>query len=264
MKELASRPEFPALYQLMPPPSEPFLWDTTQGARLARKSPYEADMATRLGLVPENVESARRFHAALDVERKPPNLDYFCFVGTRQPTFGNVQGELEAAAPSVKGVEISDAGDGTVPSWSASFPGMQQLAVGGEHGTLYQVLEVQRTIGALLGKDGVLAGLAEEYRISLSTQVAGPEQRLSAMLLSRVPHDFMEAEIVVTKLAAANGQPIAPAEVAARTVHYKGAPIDALSFVLMAPKYPGVYSYSLRSGGKTLTERAVELLVQAQ
>jgi phospholipase A1 len=266
VKAIASRPEFPALYQLMPPPGEPFLWDTTPDARLADKSPYDEAVMVRLGLSAANVESARSFHAALDVARRPAGVPYFCFVGTRQPTLANVQGAFTGADTRVRGVEVSDAGDGTVPSWSASFAGMQQLAVGGEHGTLYQVPEVQRTMGALLGKAGVLAiGLAPEYRLTLSVQVAVPEQRLQLAILGRQPHARIEAQVVVEKLAGTDGAPLAaPVEVARHPVTYSGADVDSLSLVVAAPKYAGIYAYSLRSQGARLTEEDAQLLVQNQ
>jgi hypothetical protein len=257
----------------MPPPSEPFLWDTTQGQCLAARSPYDQAVAQRLGLNSANVESARAFHAALDVARRPAHVQYFCFVGTRQPTIANVQGAFprdgqpaNGGALRVDGIDLPDAGDGTVPSWSASFAGMQQLAVGGEHGSLYQVPEVQRTVGALLGKDGVLAvGLVPEYRLTLSVQVAVPEQALQVLLLARQPHGEVRAEVLVTKLAGSDGKALAaPAELARHPLAYNGAPVASLSLVVPAPKFAGIYAYSLQAGGVTLSEQDAQLLVQNQ
>ena len=118
VKELANKKDFPALYQLMPSEAEPFVWNIDPEARLDPVSVYAKEVAKMLELSRDNLDSAKAFHAKLDVEKRPKAVQYFCFVGTRQSTIGNVQGNFAQLAPSPRGVEIADGGDGTVPSWS--------------------------------------------------------------------------------------------------------------------------------------------------
>ncbi|MGE4242665.1 lipase/acyltransferase domain-containing protein [Ramlibacter sp.] len=262
VKEIASHPDFPALYQLLPPPSEPFLWDTSADSRLAHRSPYDDEVAGRLGLSAANVASAREFHAALDVARRPPHIDYFCFVGTRHATLSHARADFASTTLDPRGVFADDSGDGTVPAWSAAFPGVQQLAVGGEHGTLYQDEEVCRTLAALLGKAGVLALSATALRLALSTQFARPGDAVRAVVLPRTPLSSLDAEIVVTKRAAADGRAIAEAVVARHRIRYTGAAIDSMTVVVPVPAYAGVYAFGLHAGTTLPTARPVELLVQ--
>lgn len=266
VKQLADCEEFPALYQLMPPSSEPFLWNTDPKTRLEAASPYQEDVAAMLGLVSKNLENASAFHRSLNPLNRPKGVVYFCFVGTRQSTIANVQGNF--AQPlnfRPTGVEIADGGDGTVPSWSASFIGMQQLAVGGDHGSLYKTPEVLRTLGALLGKQGVLSSEIHPdlVRISVRDEVVTPQAQEPIVLFMNTAAGTLNAELIFRKLAGSNGKRLDKStEVARLTVTYRGAPIDSLALTVKTPQYPGVYSVDLESNGASIAENKPELLVQ--
>lgn len=274
VKQIADQPEFPALYQLMPPASEPFLWNTDPGARLDPANPYQVTTAEVLGLNAANLQSAESFHAALDVANKPKTVAYFCFVGTRQNTICNVQGNFAIAnavgalnpkGPQAIGVEVSDGGDGTVPSWSASFSGMQQLAVGGDHGGLYKAPEVLRTLGALLGKQGVLSSKVHPDRVRLSVrdEVVTPEFKEPVVLFFNTPSVELQGELIVSKLTGSDGRALAtPVIVKRLQVNYQGAPIDSLALTVDAPGYAGVYELDIHSGGASIAENAPRLMVQ--
>lgn len=274
VKQLADQPEFPALYQLMPPESEPFLWNTDPAARLDPANAYQSDIAKMLGLSTVNLQSAASFHAGLDVAKKPDAVTYFCFVGTRQNTIGNVQGNFGLAGsgnvvnyrgPQSTGVEISDGGDGTVPSWSASLIGMQQLAVGGDHGGLYKVPEVLRTLGALLGKQGVLSSQMrpDQVRLSVRDEVVTPEFKEPIVLLFNTASALLQAELIVKKLTGSDGQVITTPTIAKRMpVSYQGAPIDSLTLTMESPLYAGIYELDLVSAGVSIAENKPRLMVQ--
>lgn len=267
VKELADREDFPALYQLMPPPSEPFLWNTDPDARLEPASPHEKGVAKILGLVPKNLANAATFHAALDIARRPQHVLYFCFVGTRQSTIANVQANF--AQPQhlqPAGVEIADGGDGTVPSWSSSFVGMQQLAVAGDHGTLYKTPEVLRTLGALLGKQGVLSSEInpKRVRISVRDEVVEADASEPIALFMNKARSELNAELVLRKLAGSDGAPLVnPEAMPALSVTYKGAAIDSLSLTIPSPTYPGIYEIDLLVAGASIAENKPALIVQA-
>ncbi|MCS4292214.1 pimeloyl-ACP methyl ester carboxylesterase [Comamonas sp. BIGb0152] len=91
VKRLANDPQFPALYQLLPPPTEPFLWDSNLASRLSPVDPYAPNISKKLGLSSANLEKATAFHAALNIANQPTGVDYFCFVGTRQKTVSNIR-----------------------------------------------------------------------------------------------------------------------------------------------------------------------------
>lgn len=66
--KLVSDPLYPALYQLMPSPQEPFAWDDSAGKDLLPLDIYDGATANKLGLVPQNLDSAKAFRAVLDGE----------------------------------------------------------------------------------------------------------------------------------------------------------------------------------------------------
>lgn len=263
--QVANDPNFPALYQLMPPPAEPFLWDANLASRLAPKNPHDPAVAAQLGLSTANLASAAAFHASLDVVKRPQHVDYFCFVGTRQGTISNVRFDFASAAKSLPApVETEDGGDGTVPSWSASFTGMQQLLVGGDHGSLYKPNEVLKALASLLGKGGVLAAMAVggAIRLSIRDEVVVPKQ-LEPLVLFLSSRTTLDAELVVRKLTGEDGVPLAkPAEINRSPVRYSGPAIDSMALEFTAPKYPGTYEVDIEIGFVSVAERKVMLFVQ--
>lgn len=265
VKQVANDPNFPALYQLMPPPSEPFLWDANLASRLTPKSPHDPAVAAQLGLSNVNLASAAAFHASLDVAKRPAGVDYFCFVGTRQSTISNARFDFASEAGSLPApVETDDGGDGTVPSWSASFAGMQQLLVGGDHGSLYKPIEVLKTLASLLGKGGVLAAMVvgDAVRLSVRDEVVVPKQ-VEPVVLFLSSRTALDAELVVHKLTGEDGVPLAkPAEIIRSPVRYSGPAIDSMALEFTAPKYPGTYELDIQIGGASVAERKVMLFVQ--
>jgi len=62
VKELAERPEFPSLYQLLPPPGDNFAWDDRNPSDLYK--PFSVyDHGAQLCLSAENLKSAWAFRA---------------------------------------------------------------------------------------------------------------------------------------------------------------------------------------------------------
>ncbi len=267
VRQLAERDEFPALYQLMPHDQDPFLWNTDPAARLDPVSLYKKEIAESLGLSWNNVQSAAKFHAALDVSRKPATVEYFCFVGTRQSTLGNVQADFSQPDLTPAGIEIADGGDGTVPSWSAGLTGLQQLAVGGEHGGLYKTSEVLQTLAALLGKpDALTAAMADmAVRISVRDEVVATEAPLVIVLTAEKAVVEIAGDLVINMVADAAGLPITPpVEMARLPLEYKGVPVQSLSIETTAPAYAGGYRLDLLVDGQSIAGNGAPVLVQSE
>ncbi len=265
VKELANNRSFPALYQLLPPPSEPFLWDTSLASRLEAKSPYDSTIAQLLGLSAENLKSATDFHNALNPLNRSNAVDYFCFVGTRQSTISNVRFDFTNVKNSLPALQkTEDGGDGTVPSWSASFSGMQQMLVGGDHGGLFKTREVLSTLAALLGKSWILTNIAQPnaIRLSLADEVLFPQQVESlAIFLTRVSK--LDAELVVHKRADITGNLLsASSEISRTNVNYNGPPLDSIALEFVAPQYPGIYEIDIEVNKLSVADRRIVIFVQ--
>lgn len=253
---LASDPRYPSLYQLLPPAGDPFAHDGRFGRKLAPLDVYEPANAKALGLVPENVQSARTFRAALDFARRPAGVPYFLFYGTRQTTISAASIDLGAASPKdrVTTVESDDGGDGTVPVWSGLNAGLQGRAVGGEHGSIYKNEELRRTLASLFGYGGTLAAEVS-VEVAVRDRVVEPETLLhivlslgagvaelrGALLLERAKLDLegeLEAYLPV-------GAP--------QSLSYAGANAERIAVTRDAPDLPGLYRLSfLAAGGARL------------
>ena len=177
VKELAAQIEFPSLYQLLPPEDEHFVWDDREAE--AELAPFSVDRNWKdLGLNRDSLQAARDFSAKLKVLPDPSSdIRYFFFSGTRMSTLCHVRIASGINTPlQVTRVELKDAGDGTVPSWSSGLPGVQGQFVGGEHGSIYKESALLRTLATLLGKKGVLAAVAPSVQIAVREMVVEPEE----------------------------------------------------------------------------------------
>jgi hypothetical protein len=258
VKLVASDPRYPAAYQLLPHRNQPFAWD--QG--LSVLDVFDAANATRLGLVPGNLAAAAAFHAKLEPRRRPPQVRYFCFVGTRQKTTSIVRIDWSRPAGPVLKWEIDDAGDGTVPSWSASLPGIQAQQVGGEHDTLFRDQDLRLTLPVLLGRHAVLrASWPPAVEIALREDVVGPGDDIHAVLgLERcraVQGDLCLEQARVENEAVAEWTPLVRTPLA-----YTGAPAQTLSIVLRAPEQPGAYRLAFYPKGPGASAGGDEFFVQ--
>src|SRR5262249_8629523 len=135
VQTLGNDPRYPALYQLLPPPGEPFAWSEESAAEFIPVDIYDPAMATALKLEPGNLQSAKLFHSKLDVNKRPQIeqrlMRYFFFSGTTQTTNSSVS--VLQTGPNqfqIGKMELEDAGDGTVPVWSSTITGIQSQPVG--------------------------------------------------------------------------------------------------------------------------------------
>ena len=223
-------------------------------------------MAAALGLVPENLEAARQFHAALDLARRPEWVRYFCVAGSRQTTATHVTVAGLGGTPKLASVEPEDAGDGTVPIWSSFLPGVQRLFVGGEHSTIYKSVDLRNGLSALLtGALQTLAGVVGRFEISLRQRVVEPQKLLhAAVALDPGASSFTGT----LKIEPANINPTTgqiegfgpPIETQA--VQYAGVGLRRKSLVLKAPPQHGVYRFALYDNRRPDPVACDELIVQ--
>jgi pimeloyl-ACP methyl ester carboxylesterase len=243
VKRLANHALFPSVYELFPACGEPFAWDFLPGTGLPPIDIYDSAIAARLGLFPAHLSAAQTWRSRLDPSRRPQGVRYFCFMGSRQATISAVTIDFRRV-DSVTPVEADNGGDGTVPIWSAGLAGLQGRPVGGDHGTIYKNDDLRRTLGLLLGYQGLLAATVKGIEVAIRDQVVEPLEPMHVSLsissgtsdlqgnlrLSRANVDASGALVDLTALA-----PTYP-------ILYEGITADHLNVILTAPEYPGVYS----------------------
>ncbi len=261
--QLASDPRYPSLYQLLPPRDEPFVWDFDVDGEYAPVDVFDPREAAALGLVDANLQAAARFHATLDLAGRPAAVRYFFFVGTRQVTPSASALQRAGRAADVVNIEPEDAGDGTVPVWSAGITGIQNRPVGGEHGTIYQNGDLRRTLGALLGKAGVLAA-ADGIELALRDPVVEPGQIVHAALTFASARISVDGELRLERAELGPGGALIGYHLVglSHPIRYSGLAVEKLGVTFDAPDFNGFYRVAYYPGNATEPAAADDLIVQ--
>lgn len=266
VKDLANKDAFPAVYQLLPPTDEHFAWDDQESDSRFKPFPVYSNPVA-LGLNPNNLQAAMDFRSKLfPLPRPPQNLRYFFFTGTRMKTLANVHITHGASNQlSALRVELEDAGDGTVPTWSGGLPGVQGQFVGGEHGTIYKNDGLLRTLGTLLGCPGVLAWKIPQVQVAVRDKVLAPRDAAHVVLtfpvaLRRVAGNLLLQQIV-PDAAGGGGTPGALLE--SYPVRYEGLGAEKLALTFSAPSEPGMYRVGYSEDKEMASESSDDFFVQS-
>ncbi len=263
VRTIAQDPRYPSLYQLMPPPGEPFVWDRRQ--QLRPLDVYSKDVAQGLGLSLENLEAARAFHAQLSLDKRPEHVRYFFFFGTQQPTLTAAAVTRAGERWEVTRVESDDGGDGTVPIWSACLTGVQGRAVGGEHGALYRNDVLRTTLGTLLGSPVVLAPAPQAVEVALRDKVVEPSAQVPVALCLQGGAAALDGELRVERaeLTAEGALKQWVPTGAPLPLRYAGPAAERLNVLLTAPSRAGVFRVGYFPSGAAAPAGSDELFVQA-
>lgn len=174
-RKIGNDRRYPSGYQLLPAPGEAACWDQAN-AMLEPLDIFDSATAQRLGLDPVLLDRCRFVHDSLARGRPPVHVRYFYFAGTghETPTRVNV---LRGG-----GVELTrtpDAGDGTVPMWSALPRVGQKQVVVNEHAAVFRGRPFKAVFSRLLGGglDEALESAVEAVGDTVTLSVATPVLR---------------------------------------------------------------------------------------
>ncbi len=265
VRQLASDPLFPSLYQLLPPRYEPFVWDRDPDGGSKTQDIYDPAIATKLKLVAANLEAASAFHKLLDLTRKPEKVRYFTFAGTRERTTHAINITQGEARSSIVKLDRDGSGDGTVPVWSSLLPGVQSEVVAGAHGDIYKSHALKFLLGSLLGKQGLMAGASGDIELTLREPVLALGKPVSVSIAFPVPVKQMVAQIRLRRVVDASGTPVpddAPSIQFDSPFNYTGALLDHAVVSLDGIDYAGLYRISFIQNDK-IRGHGAELFVQA-
>ncbi|MFS8037788.1 lipase/acyltransferase domain-containing protein [Xanthobacter sp. AM11] len=180
---LASNRDFPSGYQLLPAPGEAAVW-MTNSPDVRPLDIYDDATARMLGMDPALVAHARAQHDALAAGTAPAHVRYFYFAGVGHRTVTRVNVTVNGSVVDHAGTVVTrtaDAGDGTVPLYSAlPKPAQRQLVVN-EHGTVFDGRPFRRVFFRLLGGDdgAALEAAGEPEGPSLVLSLDQPVQPLA-------------------------------------------------------------------------------------
>jgi hypothetical protein len=247
-RKLASDPRYPSAYQLLPAPNEAACWSKADLA-VGAVDIYDTAMATRLGLNLQLLSRARFVHDSLARGSAPQHVRYFYFAATGHETVTRVN-VLESGGtyPVAEMVltRTEDAGDGTVPFWSALPRAVQKQVVVNEHAQVFRGMPFKRVFYRLLGGDlGVpLESLAREEeigatRLSIPTPVIRAGREFELLLVPITSVGKIVGTLSLRRLKE-DGTPAALAEDMSR-ISYEGPRLSRLRLLMPPVAAAGLY-----------------------
>jgi hypothetical protein len=249
IQRMGANARYPALYQLLPAPGQQALWDTARGG-LVPLDFYDPAVATRIGLDDANLKVAQATHARLDVSRKSANTRYVWLGGSGHSTCIRV----ELSGSTAWKVDAKEAGDGTVPLWSA-ISGITQNSVSpGEHSQFFASDPIRSILYRLFGRTMPAMPFAAEGkpRMKLSTDalVYGPNKLIEVLLIPIEPTRAISGSLEIKGTVDAVSLPLTMAT-APIPVSYAGPPISMLRATIAAPSQPGQYEIGFTGSHST-------------
>lgn len=234
---IASDRRYPSGYQLLPPPKEGICWDIASPA-LQPMNIYEPAVAARLGLDPVLLARAKFVHDTLATGKAPAHTRYFYFAGTGHKTTTRIN----LGTTGIQITRSDDAGDGTVPLWSALPVTGQKQLVTGEHSKFFTQTAFKAVFYRLLGKTFPqppvsLAGGA--FELSVQSPILPKAREIELLLISAVPVTEIKGEVRVER----SDDPSSP-WVTFRPpvpVTYSGAPLSQLRLLLPETGQSGLF-----------------------
>lgn len=246
-RRLTNDRRYPSGYQLLSAPTEQACWDMADMS-VGALDIYDPATAQALGLDAELLQRARWVHDSLAIGAAPAQVRYFYFAGTGHETVTRVNVLRRDDGYLAKDMVVTrteDAGDGTVPFWSALPRPVQKQVVVGEHMKVFRDMPFKRVFWRLLGGDlgtplQAADGHAEEpLMLSLAKPVIEVDQVFELLLIPSAPVAPLEGRLMLTRLDDRGRAAGAPEELAA--VAYRGPRVSRLRLELPPVPTPGLY-----------------------
>ncbi|QPB24226.1 hypothetical protein [Rhizobium sp. 007] len=253
-KELANDRRYPSGYQLLPAPAEASCWDISR-LEIDPLDIYDDHVAAQLGLDKTLLARARLVHDTLAAGRQPDHVRYFYFAGTghKTATRVNIDGSERLLTVS------EDAGDGTVPMWSALPKSGQKQFVVGEHASFFTSRIFKPVFYNLLGKDYPEPPVHAASTLDLSVHAILVKQTdaIELLLIPSFPTREIEGALKIERTDD-EAKPFVPFKDPI-AVTYKGPLVPQLKLLLDPTGEPGLYriKFNGRPGGSSVVQFAV-------
>lgn len=243
---MAGDRRYPSGYQLLPAPGEQACWDVKPGSPLPDIDFYTPAGAAALGLDFELVKRAAWVHETFAAGSVPAHVRYFYFGGTGHETVTRVNIGQAARQPT----RSRDAGDGTVPLWSAlPVNGQKQLVVG-EHMSFFGEDNFRPVFFRLFGKPGPTPVTVKRIdgidvptaSLSVQSVVLTRDRKIEVLIVPAVPLAHIEGSLVLERTE----DPATPftAFRPPVPVHYEGPELPSVRLSLPPTGLNGLYRLS--------------------
>lgn len=261
---LANDPRYPALFQIFPDPTHPFIWakDTANALKV-----HTVDqVAPSFGLNTSNIKAWKDFRAGL-TGKAPNGVRYFYFVGTRYQTLVRL---LWDGNKALEKIELDDAGDGTVSLPGAMDPTIQTEFAGKSHVDLIETREVRVTLAALFRAVTVLSAkeLAPHLTVSVRDRMVSTKDRVH-VLVEFLPEITRFEGDLTWQRAKDDSPPDAPVfqdvtVIPARQIQLAGPDIGYVVLKAGPVPYSGIYRAVITAKGDPNPNYGPAFVVQQQ
>lgn len=247
-KRLATDPKYPSAYQLLPAPNEDACWsmDTLDVNSL---DIYDLKVASGLGLNPELLKRAKYVHDSFAKGKAPDHVRYFYFAGTGHETVTRInvwKRNGQYLPDDMVVTRTEDAGDGTVPFWSAIPRAVQKEVVVNEHAQVFRGMPFKLVFYRLLGGDiGLpLQGLEQNIqtdplRLSLATPIVQIGEEFELLIVPSTPVGSFEGSFFLRRISE-GGVPVSENEEVSK-LSYLGPRVSKLRLMMPPLAIPGLY-----------------------
>lgn len=261
IRRLSSDSRYPALYQLFPPPGESVVWDT-RADRVDPVDIYSPEGRERFGLSAENMACAARTHEILGRQAKPEHVRYLYLAGSGLNTCLRV----DAVGTHRTKIGGREAGDGTVPLWSAVRGDVSHHVAPGEHSEIFRNNEVRSLIYRVFGARMPYTPFATPdgkplLRVVPSRPSFSAGEDIELMLVLEQPSARVSGDLVVEFTQDPTG--LGLAEARRQVLGWNGARTSVLTFLLDQGGAPGHYRVSFSGTHQTQADGSAVFAVMA-
>jgi len=249
IKKLASDPNYPSAYQLVPPAHTALTIRTAGNNQVPTAiDSFDPAIVSAFTLNQSNVNAARDQWAALNINNKPAHIDYFSFVGSALKT--KYRNDWNGAELTTR--ERKDSGDGTVPISSAinfliphAFSLKKHSSIFEDRTTrfmLYTMLDAPSGVVPMSADTAADVGDPNALGLSLDKESYAPQDVIEVAVSYVTPQTNPSANFEIFKLDEESdegdqlesvGDPI--------SVEFDGADLDSFTFSIRIDLEPGVY-----------------------
>lgn len=196
-RRMAADRRYPSGYQLLPPADEAPCWDVAGSGPLRAMDIYDPAVATKLKLDKALLKRAQWLHGKLAKGRRPEHVRYFQFAGVGHSTATRVN----VGTSAMNTTRSADAGDGTVPLWSAAPLAGQKQTVPGNHSDFFTHDIFKAVFYRLFGKSFPVAplGAAPVMTLSVPDLVLPIDRPVEVVLTPSVPVTHMDGQLTLER-----------------------------------------------------------------
>ena len=245
MPILTSDPRYPAAYQNFPAPHYYRLRKQPGNKRL---DVYDDTIAEMFQLNTDNTAAAKSSFLALDLTKRPTHVHYSFIAGKLHPTLEQIN-----VTGNTYSFKSDNAGDGTVPLWSAAPGPIVAFATPGDHVGIFQAYPFRNHLYEVLTGSTLMAPHLSDQAvvsISINKHVYAPNETMSVLIIPDTPTRDLKGTLVLSRANDPTGASAVRYGVG-QTVSYHGPAISHLTSIVTAPGDVG--GYRLMFEGSHLT-----------